>query len=134
MPATHVTTGQGDLWTAADLDTVDQPAIRLEAGELHMPPRPRQDADQPGLFDLTPPPEPPSLPYLAADSAPLAEALTGDGYAWLAAVLPEPAPVWCAAHRVPMVLTGAARLVYGCARCDAECLDVEHGGGSAVAA
>lgn len=120
MPGTRIQPGQGDLLAAVELTTAVVPALAPEAGERHIPPRPRQDADQPALFDVEAPPEPPSLPYLVADPAPLTPSLTGDGYGWLAAVLPDPAAVWCTAHRGPMTLTGPARLVYGCGPCDAE--------------
>ena len=105
--------------------------LRSAPGAVHAPPRPTQHADQPVLFEVPDEPEPAAIPYANADPAPVSAALVGDGYGWLRAVLPVPAPIWCVAHRAPMHLTGTANLLFGCGRCDAEGLSTDQAGAAA---
>ncbi|AEH11006.1 hypothetical protein FsymDg_3729 [Candidatus Protofrankia datiscae] len=60
------------------------------------------------LFDDDPtayaPPPPAALPYQAADPAAANAGLAGDGYGWLAAMLPAPAPLVCEVHGTVMAL------------------------------
>jgi hypothetical protein len=118
VPAPHCTPGQGDLFTTADLPTT-APASP-PTGDRPTLPRPTQHGEQTVLFDPPVEPEPASVPYARTDPGALSAVLAGDGYGWLAQVLPDPAPVWCTPHRTPMRRTGPARLLYACDRCDAE--------------
>lgn len=66
-------------------------------------------ATTPALFDLPTtatgtPDVPDAVTYQPHPTGPVAGALAGDGYGWLAAVLPAPAPLVCDLHRTPMVL------------------------------
>ncbi|WP_239376053.1 hypothetical protein [Frankia sp. Cj5] len=66
-------------------------------------------ADTSALFDLpdlnaVSPAVPAALPYRSHPAAAAGRALAGDGYGWLAAVLPDPTPLVCDRHGVAMVL------------------------------
>ncbi|SHN46443.1 hypothetical protein [Cryptosporangium aurantiacum] len=121
-----IPTPQAGLFDPEPL-TALTPPTRLPAGPRDVLPRPVQHGEQGALLEPPVEPEPPSLPYRAADPAPLSAALVGDRYDWLAAVLPDPAPVWCTAHRAVMRRVGAARLLYACDRCTAERPDSSAG-------
>jgi hypothetical protein len=77
--------------------------------------------DQPALFTTDPAaPEQPcgaAVPYQAADPAAYSPHLAGDGYAWLARVLPPPIALTCPRCRRPMRLP-AVPLLWHCPRCD----------------
>jgi len=60
------------------------------------------------------------LARIAADPAVSDAALAGDGYGWLAAVLPAPEPPSCPACRRPTVLPSAAPVLWTCPRCHPE--------------
>ncbi|MEV0826395.1 hypothetical protein [Nonomuraea rubra] len=57
------------------------------------------------------------ISYAAADPAVSDAALAGDGYDWLAAVLPVPRPPSCPACRHSMVLPSTAPVLWACLRC-----------------
>jgi hypothetical protein len=59
----------------------------------------------------------PALPYLAADPAGYTPAITGDGFAWLARILPAPVALTCPRCRRSMRLTQIP-LLWQCNVCD----------------
>ncbi|MFI0736831.1 hypothetical protein ACH4PU_01800 [Streptomyces sp. NPDC021100] len=63
------------------------------------------------------PETPPAVSYQAADTTLYDAALAGDGYGWLARLLPAPAPLPCPRCRRPMRLP-AVRLLWQCPACD----------------
>jgi hypothetical protein len=77
--------------------------------------------EQPSLLDADPAaPEDcsgASVLYLAADPAGYTPALTGDGFAWLARVLPAPIALACPRCRHPMHLAHVP-LLWQCTSCD----------------
>ncbi len=78
----------------------------------------RRHADTGALFTADAPPAVASgIPYRPTDPAASDAALTGDGYAWLAALLPDPEPPACEACGAVMVLPAAAPVLWTCPTC-----------------
>ncbi|MET8698260.1 hypothetical protein ABZW10_05205 [Kitasatospora sp. NPDC004723] len=80
-----------------------------------------ESADQEALFttDTAPEPMPGAVPYLAADTSGFDAAVAGDGYGWLARLLPPPVPLTCPRCRRPMRLP-AVPLLWQCPACDTD--------------
>lgn len=78
------------------------------------------DTSQEPLFTIGPaPPEPVSgVPAGQSDPAAYDATLTGDGYGWLAELLPAPQPPACEGCGRPMSLPGAAPVLWACPACD----------------
>lgn len=77
-------------------------------------------AQQDALFtpeSTAPEPESGAVSYLGADTGAYSAVLAGDGYGWLARVLPPPAALPCPRCRRPMRLA-AVPLLWECALCD----------------
>ncbi|WP_035850659.1 hypothetical protein [Kitasatospora azatica] len=73
---------------------------------------------QEALFTPTTPDETPgAVPYQAASIVAFDAAVAGDGYGWLARLLPPPAPLPCPRCRRPMRLP-AVPLLWQCTSCD----------------
>jgi hypothetical protein len=77
------------------------------------------DTSQESLFAIDPaPPEPGSgVPAGQFDPAAYDAALTGDGYGWLAGLLPAPQSPACGGCGQPMTLPAAAPVVWACLAC-----------------
>ncbi|MGI8446596.1 MAG: hypothetical protein ACR2MP_05295 [Streptosporangiaceae bacterium] len=71
------------------------------------------------LFELAPAPAEPvsGVPAGRFDPADSDAALTGDGYGWLADLLPGPPPPACGTCGHPMALPGAAPVLWACPAC-----------------
>lgn len=74
------------------------------------------------LFDLNPTPAPAPEQASGAragqfDPAAWDAALAGDGYGWLADLLPKPAPLACERCARPMRLPAAAPVLWACPAC-----------------
>ncbi|GHG82744.1 hypothetical protein [Streptomyces griseocarneus] len=83
----------------------------------------RQDC-LPGTGITAPEPDGPgAAPYTGSDTAAYSAALTGDGYGWLARLLPAPVPLTCPRCRYPMHLPPTVRLLWECLTCDASSLE-----------
>jgi hypothetical protein len=76
---------------------------------------PAQDA----LFDAEPAAQPPVTGVAAGrfDPAAYDAALAGDGYGWLAALLPAPQPPPCEGCGLPMALPATAPALWACPAC-----------------
>jgi hypothetical protein len=71
------------------------------------------------LFDLEPAPAEPVSGVPAGRFTPTAydATLTGDGYGWLAGLLPAPTPPACEGCGRPMTLPAAAPVLWACPAC-----------------
>jgi hypothetical protein len=74
---------------------------------------------QAALFTVQAEPAPPVSGVPAGRFGPAAydAALTGDGYGWLADLLPAPQPPACQACGQPMMLPSAAPVLWACPAC-----------------
>ncbi|MGA5130829.1 hypothetical protein ACPCTO_13570 [Streptomyces olivoreticuli] len=61
---------------------------------------------------------PGAAPYLGADTVVCNDSLAGDGYGWLARMLPPPVALPCPRCRRPMHLPAHAPLLWQCLVCD----------------
>lgn len=75
-------------------------------------------SDQIGLFTAdTPPTVASGIGATRTDPAVSDTALTGDGYGWLAALLPDPEPPACETCGTAMVLPATAPVLWTCPTC-----------------